>query len=436
MQTHPPLNAVMTGNFDTVMPILCTTLQQAFTEDAANCHVRACLPSRHRNRMTRQTSFSFHLDRGAAGLQALQADWQALVELMPDADPLHRPEWAAAHARHLAADAEALVWASARQDGRLVAVLPLEQVGPRHLRLLTSDHLYLADVAAIVTPETLWPAWWHWLQHDAGLGWTRLDIGRLREGSWLAEALRLHPPAHDFHAPLDGSAWLDCSRPYDELLRAATSKHRSNLKRGAEKAAQKGSLRYETHTSVEALAAALPHYLAVEASGWKGQQGTAVACRPEWQAFYTALTETLGGQHDGPSGCEIDLLWLGDEPVATLFWLRAGRTLALQKIAYREDLSAIGPGQLALAHALRRACEDPTLARYSFITRCTWADGWRSTVTPVSGHVIYVDSARGHLMAWARRGWHWFKAAKARLRLRLRLRLRRPAPFAAAAVAA
>lgn len=364
--------------------------------------------------------WTFRLDRGEAGLQALWADWQQLVAELPSADHLHRPEWAAAYARHLAGDSERLVWASVRRraDGRLMAVLPIEQTGPRQLRLLTNEHLYLADVISHVAPAALWPAFWHWLQHDAGLSWTRLDVGRLRAGGWLAEALRQCAPRHDFHSVIGGSAWLDVDRPYDALLRGASANHRSSLARGAKKADPLGGLRYETHRTAEALAAALPHFLDVEASGWKGEQGGAVACRPEWLAFYRELTERLAErpaeQDRQPAGCEIDLLWLGERPVATIFWLRTGHTLALQKIAYREDLASIGPGKLILARALARACADPDLLRVSFVTRCPWADGWRTEVTPVTGHLIYAEHLRGHGMALLRRLW---QAGKAGLRM-------------------
>lgn len=362
--------------------------------------------------------YAFRLDRGEAGLQTLLADWQALVARLPDADHLHRPEWAAAYARHLAGDIERMLWASVRQDGRLVAVLPIEQTGRRQLRLLTNEHLYLADVVSSADPLTLWPAFWRWLQHDAGLSWTRLDVGRLRDGGWLAQALAQVPshvpPRHDFHSRIGGSAWLDVDRCYDALLRGASANHRSSLTRGAKKAEQMGGLRYESHATAKALAAALPHFVEVEASGWKGEQGGAVACRPEWLAFYRELTERLAGPDDGrdgePAGCEIDLLWLGDRPVATIFWLRTGGTLALQKIAYREDLASIGPGKQILARALARACADPRLHRVSFITRCPWADGWRTEVTPVSGHLIYAEHARGHAMAVLRRLWQTAKA--------------------------
>lgn len=354
--------------------------------------------------------YAFRLDRGQAGLQTLLADWQALVAQLPDADHLHRPEWAAAYARHLAGDIERMLWASVRQDGRLVAVLPIEQTGRRQLRLLTNDHLYLADVVSCADPLTLWPAFWHWLQHDAGLSWTRLDVGRMRAGGWLAQALAHVPPRHDFHSRIGGSAWLDVDRCYDALLRGASANHRSSLTRGAKKAEQMGGLRYESHATPEALAAALPHFVDVEASGWKGEQGGAVACRPEWLAFYRELTERLAGRDGQTAGCEIDLLWLGDRPVATIFWLRTGGTLALQKIAYREDLASIGPGKQILARALARACADERLQRVSFITRCPWADGWRTEVTPVSGHLIYAEHARGHAMAVLRRLWQAAKA--------------------------
>ena len=67
----------------------------------------------------------------------------------------------------------------------------------------------------------------------------------------------------------------------------------------------------------------------------------------------------------------------------------------LQKIAYREEFAELGPGALIVAEALKRACADPSLSRLSFITRCPWADGWRTRITPVWRYSLYRGSLRG-----------------------------------------
>ncbi|MDP4299911.1 GNAT family N-acetyltransferase [Leptothrix discophora] len=361
--------------------------------------------------------WSFRVTQGTKGLQDLLEEWQALTDAWPEParlEHLHMAEWARAYAHHLAPSPGRLIWASVRHGGRLVALLPLERTGRRSLRLLTNEHLYLADVVTAEDVRALWPALWRWLQHDAGIAWTRLEIGRLRADAWLAEGLRLCPPQRMFDNAVGGSADLDVDRSYDALLKSASANHRSSLGRGQKKAAALGTLRYESHATPQALAEALPHFMAVEVSGWKGEQGGAIACRPEWQAFYGELTQTLGtrGGQPGPRDhCEIDLLWLDDLPVATIFWLRTGMTLALQKIAYREDLAAVGPGKLILARALERACADPALRRISFITRCPWADGWRTQVTPVTAHIVYADHLRGRLAGRVRELARWAKAA-------------------------
>jgi hypothetical protein len=62
-----------------------------------------------------------------------------------------------------------------------------------------------------------------------------------------------------------------------------------------------------------------------------------------------------------------------------------------------------------MAEALRRACDDPSLDQVSFITRCPWADGWRTEVLPVHAWVLFPDT-------WAGRVRHRLALLRARLK--------------------
>jgi CelD/BcsL family acetyltransferase involved in cellulose biosynthesis len=251
----------------------------------------------------------------------------------------------------------------------------------------------LADVLAPGVDADVWPRLWQWLGSHQGPGCARLHLPALTSEAKLAGWLARHAPSLALQRPLEGCARLRCDGSYDELLKAASANHRSNLSRGQKRAAQRGGLRYETHAGTAGVAGAMQHFLAIEASGWKGETGGAVACKPELVAFYAALGAGFGAQ----GRCEIDLLWLGDRAIATVFWFRTGATLHLQKIAYLEEFAELGPGRLIMAEALRRACADASLDQVSFITRCPWADGWRTEVLPVHAWVLFPDTLAGRL---------------------------------------
>lgn len=361
-----------------------------------------------------RSPWAFSLSSGPEGFAALAAEWQALADGLPGLNFIQCPQWAAAYMTCLCAAPQRLQWITARRDGRLEAVWPLELcqrgIGPfavRELRGLSHAHMTLSDIAADTVQGPLWQALWQWLQHDSGLRWDVLTLPLVAEDAVLASVLAELPAAGVWAKAVDGSAWLDCSKPYEQLWKSVSANHRSSVTRGMKKAQERGPLRYETHgTDAAGLAQAMQHFLTIEASGWKGAQGGAVACSPDALAFYQQLLQTLG-----PRGqCEIDLLWMGETPIATIFWFRTAGTLHLQKIAYLEEVSSLGPGKLVMAYALQRACSAGDIHHVSFITRCPWADGWRTTVTPVWRHRLFRAGLKGRLVAMGTRAWAGFKA--------------------------
>ena len=336
--------------------------------------------------------WSFHHSIGIEGLEAIEASWESLAGSDPNLAFYQCPAWARAYLEILAPKPEALLWVTGWRGKRLELVLPLERAGS-DLHLLHHDHMTLADALAPGLDDQVWTKLRAWLRSPAGPGNGRLRFPALPAHAVLERWLGRFPEPLTLQRSLDGSAWLSCERNYADLLKGASANHRSNLVRGLKRAAKLGPLRYECFSQPDELAAAMPHFLSIEASGWKGAQGGAVACKPQLVAFYTSLCASLGAQ----GRCEIDLLWLGPTPIATIFWFRTGGTLHLQKIAYVEEHSELGPGRLIMAEALQRACADPTLRGVSFITRCPWADGWRTEITPVREWTLFPDTWRGRL---------------------------------------
>ena len=358
--------------------------------------------------------WTFQFTRGIQGLIAIESLWEDLADSDPHLAFYQCPAWAHAYLEHLAPDPEALVWVTGWRDRQLELVLPLEQVGS-DLCLLRHDHMTLADALAPGLDDAVWPQLRAWMSGPDGPGNVRLRFPAIPSHAVLERWLGLFPEPLALQRNLDGSAWLSCDRSYSEILKGASANHRSDLSRGLKRAAKLGTLLYESFSHPDELAAALPHFLSIEASGWKGKQGGAVACKAELVAFYKALCSSLGiRQH-----CEIDLLWLGNDPIATIFWFRTGGILHLQKIAYLEEHSELGPGRLIMAEALQRTCADPSLHGVSFITRCPWADGWRTEITPAREWTLFPDTWRGRLALTLDR-------AKLFLKNRLRSLLKKP----------
>lgn len=343
---------------------------------------------------------SFDCCSGLEGLQRLAPQWQQLADALPDAEYYQRPQWYQAW-QHLAEAPQDMLWVTVQDQGRLSAVLPLQLVhrrmGPlmvRELRLVNHGHMTLADVCADRRDPTLWPDLWRWLHSRQAPRWDRLVVTQTPADGVLAGWMQQQPPAHLLHSVASSSARVDCRRSLDELLKACGGNHRSNLSRRSKRAEAIGPLRYELARTPEDLARLMPVFMSLEASGWKGKAGSAVASTPKVRAFYDSLLDGFGRRGE----CEIDVLYVGERAVASVLWFRTARQIHLQKIGYLEELSDLSPGKLLMREAFRRACADPSLDRLCFITHPDWADPWKPEGNPVLEFSAFANGLKGRLL--------------------------------------
>lgn len=100
----------------------------------------------------------------------------------------------------------------------------------------------------------------------------------------------------------------------------------------------------------EAARVALPDFLALEAAGWKGRAGTAIARLPQASAYFDSLV-TLSAAADS---LQIDTLLLDGRPLAMGLLVESAGTRHFLKIAYDEAQARHSPGR-ALTIAMLQA---------------------------------------------------------------------------------
>ena len=136
-------------------------------------------------------------------------------------------------------------------------------------------------------------------------------------------------------------ASLDANLDYDQHMKTGIAgKRRRELSRMRRRLNQLGKVTYEHHDSGPALDNAIAAFLKIEASGWKGRRGTALACSEDMKQF--ALEAFTGLQT--PSVCRADMLRLDNQPVAVGITVFAGRTGFTVKCAYDETYRSYAVG--------------------------------------------------------------------------------------------
>ena len=132
---------------------------------------------------------------------------------------------------------------------------------------------------------------------------------------------------------------LDAKAYFEQAMSASS---RKKLRQHRRRLAEKGALASIVITEPQAVARAFEDFLALEASGWKGRQGTALSSDAADAQYTRAMIAALAAQGDA----EIHSLTLDGRPVSMQVLLRAGRTAFTWKTAYDEALHDFSPGTL------------------------------------------------------------------------------------------
>lgn len=153
-------------------------------------------------------------------------------------------------------------------------------------------------------------------------------------------------------------ACLDASTDADELLREALGpKKLKELRRQRNRLAEHGAIRFDVARGSGDIAAALETFLTLEASGWKGQRGTALRQHAGDAAFIRRATLALAetGQ------CEIVTLRAGDTAVASAIVLRHQDRAFYFKLGVDERFAKFSPGVQLTLDLTRYLCADPSI---------------------------------------------------------------------------
>jgi CelD/BcsL family acetyltransferase involved in cellulose biosynthesis len=187
-------------------------------------------------------------------------------------------------------------------------------------------------------------------------------------------------------------ACLEATRDSDALLRDALgAKKLKELRRQRHRLAEHGAVHFEVARTPEDVASAIETFLTLEASGWKGQRGTALVQHDGDASFVRRATVALA---EG-SQCEIVSLRTGDTPVAAAIVLRHQDRAFYFKLGIDERFAKFSPGVQLTLDLTRHLCADPQIAT---------ADSTADTDHPMINPIWRGRFAIGDVLVPLRRG--------------------------------
>ncbi len=283
----------------------------------------------------------------------LAAAWDGLADAASEPNPFAE-RWCLQSALHLL-DPERharLVIVRDGSDGPVIGIMPIAPAayyGRVPLQHVTGwahpNHFHGSPLVRAGFESLFWSIllgwcdaapWAHTLLHvprlteDRPLHLALADVARVRGGA--AETVH-----REERALLESS--LSPTDYWDEAVRP---KKRKELRRQANRLAELGEVRFRRWQAGEAIDPWIDAFLDLEARGWKGRAGSALASHSDTQAWFRAI---LAGAAEA-GRLDMRALDLGDRPLAMLINFLSPPGGFSFKTAFDEDYARFSPGVL------------------------------------------------------------------------------------------
>ena len=335
------------------------------------------------------------VDRADA-LETYGKAWDALAASLPQCLPMLTHAWVATYLERMEVpqgDWLALV----AQDGDAFVGVLVGVVEGAVLRVPCDYHTEDGDV--VLAPgrereslEALLAALRH---HRPAV--QAISLGAVREDSptqaALAAGLRGWSVARE--SAVDGSSFV-IGGDADAWFKELSKNLRSDLKRSANKIrkADLGEPAFTFLTGAAATPELLDDLMGLEASGWKGESGSAIARDEGTETKYRLLARRYAER----GMLEWHRLHLGERLVAMHMAVRMGDKLMLLRQAFENELAKYGVGNLLLRQAVEREHERGPGGEINLVTDYPWCRRWRMARTGYD-----------HVVLARRRPWPWLR---------------------------
>lgn len=170
------------------------------------------------------------------------------------------------------------------------------------------------------------------------------------------------------------SPYIELSGTFEEYLKSLSRNRRKAMRRHRRRLEDQGEVTFEVNDGSSNLESVLDEVLNIEASGWKGEQGTAIASSADTTAFYRSIARWAAER----GWLRIAILRLDGRSIACDYAIATGGVWYTLKAGYDEALRSYGPGALLLADEIAH-CYEQQLNRIDLLGtsddfKSSWTD--------------------------------------------------------------
>ncbi len=310
--------------------------------------------------------------------------WDEIASRAPQRIPMLAHSWVSSYFEHQLTPAERWFCLFAYERDKLVGILPV---------IVRSHDLYGVRFHELRTPCDM-----HTRSGDAlvvnGNEYGETDVFK----KLLSELHQLEPSAlcFEIHGVRDlcptlsllkkgalggiavqerdmGGSFVRIRGGLEDFRAQLGSNFAGNLRKARNKLTKLAGVEFEFIAGKSA--ASLEHldrFLKVEASGWKGDEGSAILCSPKLAAFYSSLSRRFGERE----WLEWHFLQADGRTIAGQLAVRCGRSLVILKVGYDESFSRCAPGNMLFEKTVERAFESGDVEEINCLTDMPWHRNW------------------------------------------------------------
>jgi hypothetical protein len=350
-------------------------------------------------------SYEVKIFKGFDGLINLESNWRKLTDLQSDVPFYQRFEWYHAYLSHLEQLKEDVFFFLVVNNQEPIAIVPLRhqkrsQFGVRLSVWETpiTNEIDLYDIVA-KQKNIVIPAFYSVIQKLKSIKEFRFDA------IWLSHVLEKGNASnlitdgfikHKVFEMENYSKYLTCCKGEKSAVEFGTGKFRRNLRRLEKRLNEKGEVTYKCVQTIDENRDVFPMFLDVEASGWKGEDGTKSAIKYNENAkeFYNELVGSFGKL----GKCRINFLQVNGNAIAAQYCLMDDDRINLLKIGHDPQYQDTSPGFLLIKKILEDECGNENFKELSFVTGAEWNDIFRPEKLGVFSVVVFNTTARGFLV--------------------------------------
>lgn len=198
------------------------------------------------------------------------------------------------------------------------------------------------------------------------------------------------------------TAWVDIDQSFDTYWEARGKNLKTNMrKQRAKLQTENVTLTLECVTTPEGVAQAIVNYGALESTGWKGREGTAVHPDNAQGRFYRKMLENFCAQGRG----RIYQYRFNSKVVAMDLCIETGDRIIILKTAYDETYKTVSPSTLMRQDEFREFFNEGKLKRIEFYGKVMeWHTRWTENKRTIFHLTTYRSSLITRLHAWRKLG--------------------------------